>query len=67
MRYNDNWANGGYFTCDAGYERACKGDSGGPIMGVAPGAGGASRELPTRIELTPPLELSSLSDAAERS
>lgn len=35
MSYNDNWSNGNYFISDAGYSRACNGDSGGPVMGVA--------------------------------
>lgn len=35
MPYNDTWANGDYFISTAGYERVCKGDSGGPVKGVA--------------------------------
>jgi hypothetical protein len=32
MPYNDSWSNGDYFISDAGYERACRGDSGGPVI-----------------------------------
>jgi len=35
MSYNDSWSNGSYFLSNAGYTRACNGDSGGPVMGVA--------------------------------
>jgi hypothetical protein len=30
MPCNDNWSNGDYYISDAGFERACHGDSGGP-------------------------------------
>lgn len=32
MPYNDSWSNGDYYISDAGFERACHGDSGGPVI-----------------------------------
>ncbi|MEM1034118.1 MAG: S1 family peptidase [Myxococcota bacterium] len=35
MPYNDRWSNSNYFYGKAGTTFACRGDSGGPVMGVA--------------------------------